>query len=324
MSAAAPRRSHAAFMGPTEWVLLVLLSVLWGGSFFFSKLALRELPPFTIVEARVSIAALALLLYLKATRHTLPGSSRVWLAFFGMGLFNNLIPFSLLFWGQTTIASGLAAILNATTPIFSILVAHLLTTDEKLTANKLVGILLGLLGVVVLIGADALAGLDRSLLAMLACLGAAASYGLASVFGRRFKRLGIAPTVGAFGQVAATTIMTLPIMLWFDAPWRLPMPSLPTWAALLGLGLLSTALGYAIFFRVLAAAGAINISLVTLLVPVSAILLGSLVLGERLGTDRFAGMGLIALGLLAIDGRLWTAVRSRLTETARQHRALDR
>ncbi|WNJ89291.1 DMT family transporter [Bosea sp. 685] len=296
-----------------EWGLLLLLSVLWGGSFFFSKVALHELPPFTVVLARVGLAAVALALYLRVTRQDMPTVPGVWAAFFGMGLLNNLIPFSLLFWGQTQIASGLASILNATTPVFSILVAHFLTADEKMTPNKIAGVVLGVGGVAVLMGGDAVSGQGQPLPALLACLGAALSYGFAGVFGRRFRRMGIAPTVGAFGQTIATTIMMVPIVLIFDAPWLLPFPSATTFAALAGLSLLSTALAYVIFFRILAGGGAINSSLVTLLIPVSAILLGSLILGERLATSHFAGMALIALGLLSIDGRMWRLVRTRAT-----------
>jgi drug/metabolite transporter (DMT)-like permease len=288
-----------------EWALLILLSVLWGGSFFFSKVALHELPPFTVVLARVSLAAFALGIYLRVIGTPFPKSSTVWLAFFGMGLINNLIPFSLIFWGQTQIASGLASILNATTPVFTIIVAQFLTSDEKMSANKIAGIVLGVAGVAVLMSHRAISDQGPPLLPMLACLGAALSYGFASVFGRRFKTMGVRPAVVAFGQVTATTIMMIPIVSIIDAPWNLATPGATTFAALAALALLSTALAYVIFFRILSGAGALNVSLVTLLVPVSAILLGSLILHERLDANHFAGMGLIALGLLAIDGRLW-------------------
>lgn len=292
-------------MGLTDWALLLTLSVLWGGSFFFSKVALSELPPLSVVLARVSIAALALFVYLRLSRQFLPADATTWSAFFGMGLLNNLIPFTLLFWGQTQIASGLASILNATTPIFSILVAHFLTSDEGITRNKLAGIALGFCGVVVLMAGHGVKTAGIPLLPLLACLGAALSYGFAGVFGRRFRRMGISPATSAFGQVAATTLMMIPIVALVDTPWHLPMPGMTTVAALLGLGLLSTALAYILFFRILAVGGAINSSLVTLLIPVSAILLGYLFLGERLASNHFAGMGLITLGLLSIDGRLY-------------------
>lgn len=292
-----------------DWALLLILSVLWGGSFFFSKIALSELPPLTIVLARVSIAAIALFIYLRATRHAIPTAPGIWAAFFGMGLLNNLIPFSLLFWGQTQIPSGLASILNATTPIFSIIVAHCLTTDERMTPNTVAGIVLGFMGVALMMAGNAVSSQALPFLALFACLAAALSYGFAGVFGRRFRRMGIAPATSAFGQTAATTIMMIPIVLLIDAPWHLAMPSGMTIAALLGLGLLSTAVAYIIFFHILAVGGAINSSLVTLLIPVSAILLGSLVLAELLAINHLGGMALISLGLLSIDGRLFQWLR---------------
>ncbi|ODS54850.1 MAG: ABC transporter permease [Agrobacterium sp. SCN 61-19] len=292
-------------MSLTGWALLLALSVLWGGSFFFSKVALSELPPLTVVLARVAIATLTLLVYLRIRRQPIPTDAATWTAFFGMGLFNNLIPFTLLFWGQTQIASGLASILNATTPIFSILVAHFLTSDEGMTSNKIAGIGLGFCGVAILMGGDAMKAEGLPLLPILACLGAALSYGFAGVFGRRFRRMGISPATSAFGQVSATTLLMIPMVTLVDTPWHLPMPGVTTIAALIGLGLLSTALAYIIFFHILAVGGAINSSLVTLLIPVSAILLGYLFLGERLASNHFVGMSLIALGLLSIDGRLY-------------------
>lgn len=288
-----------------DWSLLLLLSVMWGGSFFFSKLALQELPPLTVVLARVSTAALALFIYLRIRRQAIPTDRVTWAAFLGMGLLNNLIPFTLLFWGQTQIASGLASILNATTPIFSILVAHFLTRDEGMTRNKLAGVALGFAGVAVLMAGDGIGARGLPLLPLFACLAAALTYGFAGVFGRRFRRMGIPPATVAFGQVTATTLMMIPIVALVDAAWQLPMPSMATVAALLALGLISTAFAYIIFFHILAVGGVVNSSLVTLLVPVSAILLGYLFLGERLAFSHLAGMGLIALGLLSIDGRLF-------------------
>ena len=293
-----------------EWGLLVLLSVLWGGSFFFSKIIVQEVPPLTLVLVRFTLAGAVLGAYLKAQRTPVPWTVAAWAAFAGMGALNNLVPAALIAWSQRTIASGLASVLIATTPVFSILVAHGFTTDDRMSANKVVGIVLGVAGVAALVGIDTLDGSLRTLPGILGCLGAALSYGFANVFGRRFKRLGIAPTVGAFGQLMATSVMVAPAALAFDRPWLLPPPSEVVCAAMIGLVLLSTALAYAIFFRLLGSAGTTNISLVTLLIPVSAILLGTLVLGEHLSTLQYAGMALIGLGLVAIDGRAWTALHA--------------
>jgi drug/metabolite transporter (DMT)-like permease len=296
-------------MGAAEWAMLASLSVLWGGSFFFNGIAVRELPPFTIVAARVGIAALALWSMLAALRIDMPRVPGLWTAFIAMGLLNNAIPFALVVWGQHHVASGLAAILNATTPLFTVMAAHFLTPDEPLTPGKAVGVAAGLVGVVVMLGADLLAGLGTGLLAQAACLAAAMSYAMAGVFGRRFGRMRVPPLATAAGQVTASTLVMLPLALLADRPWALPAPGPETWGALVGLGLLSTALAYVLYFRILAATGATNLLLVTFLIPVSAILLGAMVLGERLEPKHFIGMALIGAGLAFIDGRLPGALR---------------
>lgn len=292
-----------------DWGLLALLSALWGGSFFFSKVIVQEVPPFTLVLVRFTIAAGALGAYLRIGRTPIPRLWPIWAAFAGMGALNNLIPAALIAWSQQTIASGLASVLIATTPIFSIVVAHSFTSDDRISSNKVAGIMLGIVGVIVLVGVGTLDGSPHSTPAMLGCIAAALSYGFANVFGRRFKRIGVAPAVAAFGQLAATAVMVAPVALAFDRPWQLSPPTVEVWASMIGLALFSTALAYAIFFRLLASAGTTNVSLVTLLIPVSAILLGAVILGERLSAVQLAGMALIGLGLVAIDGRVWSAIR---------------
>ncbi|MBL4870584.1 MAG: DMT family transporter [Robiginitomaculum sp.] len=290
-------------MGKTEWVLLLALSVIWGGSFFFSKIALVEIPPFTLVFSRVFLAAVTLFVVIWRSGVGVKLPLPLITVFFGMGLLNNLVPFSLIFYGQTQIASGLAAILNATTPIFTVLVAHFLTSDEHINPAKLAGIILGIIGIGIMLKNDLTNGFDLSAFAMLACLGAALSYAFASVYGRQLKAMKVAPLIGAWGQVTATTIMMLPIMLIVDRPWTLSTPSAPTIWAMLALGFISTALAYVIFFRILAKGGATNISLVALLIPMSAVLLGTTFLGEQLTWAHIYGMGLIGLGLVVLDGR---------------------
>jgi len=296
-----------------DWALLGFLSVLWGGSFFFVAVAVKEVPPLTVVLARVGIAAAVLYAVIRLAGERLPVRREALGAYLGMGVLNNLIPFSLFFWAQTSISGGLASILNATTPIFAILVAHFLLADERMTAGKFGGVLLGLLGVVTLIGGDALAGVSIATLGMVACLGAALSYGFASVFGRRFRRLGISSRDGACGQLLASTAMIAPIAVIADQPWALPAPSTDAVLSILALAVASTALAYVIYFRLIATSGAVNAALVTFLVPVSAILLGSAVLGERLAAQHIAGMALIAAGLLAVDGRLFRMARRRMS-----------
>lgn len=287
------------------WIWLVSLSVLWGGSFFFAKVAVAELRPLTVVFGRVALAAFALNLSLWLTGQSLFRRETPWATFMIMGLLNNLIPFGLIFWGQTQIASGLASILNATTPLFTLVVAHLATRDEKMNAAKPAALLIGFAGVTVLVGPDLLFGDLLGSMGQLACLGAAFSYALAGVYGRRFQAMAVSPLQAASGQVTASTLLILPIMLIVDRPWLLPAaPGATTWAALAGLALLSTALAYVLYFRILAVAGATNLLLVTFLIPVTAILLGALILGEQLQLRHFAGMILIGLALAAIDGRM--------------------
>ncbi len=291
-------------MGWLEWTLLILLSLAWGGSFFFVEVVIDDLAPLSIVFLRVALGALFLWIFVFSRGLTLPRSPEVWSAFLVMATINNVIPFTCIVWGQTHIASGLAAILNATTPLFTVMVAGLLLADERFTPFKLIGVLAGFAGVVMMIGPAALQGISDSLLAQLAILAAAVSYAFAGVYGRRFRRLGVDPLLTAAGQVGASTLLMAPLVLILDPPAGWSLPGAGGIAALLALGLVSTALAYIMYFRILATAGATNLLLVTFLVPVSAILLGALFLGERLAPVHFAGMALIGCGLAFIDGRL--------------------
>ena len=305
-------------MTATEWGLLLLLSLMWGGSFFFIGVAVKALPPFTIVAARVSIAAALLWLAAPLTGVSLARLRAAAPALAALALLNNVAPFSLLTWSQTHLASGLVSILNATTPVFTVVVAHLFTIEEKLDPRRLVGALVGLAGVAAMIGPALLGGFADHLVAELAALLAALSYAAASVFARRFRRLGLTPIDVATGQVTASSLVLLPLAALFDAPWRLPAPGGAAIAAIVALGALSTALAYVVYFRILAGAGATNVVLVTLLAPATAILLGAAVLGESLAARDFVGLGLIALGLAVIDGRLPAAARARLAAAGRR------
>ena len=290
-----------------DWGLLLFLSVLWGGSFFFNQVALAELPPLTLVLLRVALAAAILRAVMRLKGIAMPRDPSIWRAFLAMGLLNNAVPFSLIVWGQSHIASGVAAIMNASTPLFTVLLAHWLTRDERLTAGRLVGVGLGLAGVAVMMGGAVPGGTGATLAGQAACLAAAFSYALAGIYGRRFGALGLPPMAVATGQVTASSLILLPLALLVDRPWKLAAPGAETLLALAGVAALSTALAYVIFFRLLAAAGATNLLLVTLLIPVTAILLGVAVLGETLLPRHLAGMALIGLGLAAIDGRPPTA-----------------
>jgi drug/metabolite transporter (DMT)-like permease len=299
-------------MTTLEWGMLLCLSVLWGGSFFFNAVAVKELPTFTVVVCRVLLASLTLLGVLHVTGTAFPRSRRVWTAFFQMGLFNNVLPFTLIVWGQGHIASAVASILNATTPLFTVVVAHWWTRDEKMTPPRLVGVIVGLAGVAIMVGRDAWRSIGTNSVAQLACLAAAISYAVASVFGRRFRAMNVAPLATAAGQVTASSFMLVPAMLIIDRPWTLPAPGAATIGAIIAVATLSTASAYILYFRILASAGATNIALATFLIPVSAIMLGVLCLGETLLVQHIVGMAMIGLGLLAIDGRAWRRARSLL------------
>jgi drug/metabolite transporter (DMT)-like permease len=298
-------------MTPRLWGMLVLLSAIWGASFFLAAVALAGFPPLTIVLGRVAIAAIVLALLCHALGLSLPRGRAAWLAVAGMGLLNNAVPFALIIAGQQFIPSGLAAVVNAATPVFAVLAAHALTRDEPATAAKLAGAATGLLGVAILAGPAAFAtGGAAELLGILLCLGACLSYGLSGVWSRRIKRAGLAPIPAAAGQCIASTLIVLPLVILFDQPWTLPAPPIEAVLALVAFGLGPTALAYMLFYRVLAQAGATNTMLVTLLVPVTALLLGTLVLDEVLAPRHFAGMAVIAIGLLVIDGRILARLRA--------------
>jgi drug/metabolite transporter (DMT)-like permease len=296
-------------MGPAEWAMLVLLSIIWGGSFFLYAIAIRDLPTFTIVFLRVGLGSLGLWLAAWALGLLPLRQAGLWRNFLIMGLINNAIPFSLIVWGQREVASGLAAILNATTPFFTVLVANVLTADEKLSWNRLIGAVIGLSGVAAMMGADILELEGSSLISQLAIVAAAVFYAFASVFGRRFAKT--PPLITAAGQTAASSLILLPLMLVIDTPWQLAMPQPSAWLAIASLAILCTSLAYILYFTILKRSGATNLVLVTFLVPVSAVLLGIAFLGERLDIHHVVGMATIAIGLTLIDGRLLTFLKPR-------------
>lgn len=288
-------------MNGQEWGLLILLSVLWGGAFFFVGVAVKELPPLTIVLARVAMAAVILMPLFWMFGHKLPNSVVAWKPFFVMGLLNNVFPFSLLFAGQTLVTVGLASIINAMTPLFTVLVMAGFG-EEKLTASRIMGVLLGVAGVAILQGFDGSFDMKQTLGVGL-CLGGALSYGFAALWGRRHLG-GVAPIKSATCQLICSSMVMLIVVSSVDRPWTLDMPGQATWLSLIGLALFGTAIAYIVFFRILVTAGASNVNLVTLLIPVSAMALAYLYLDEPIRIRDVAGALVIGLGLLFIDGRL--------------------
>jgi drug/metabolite transporter (DMT)-like permease len=305
-------------MNRGDWLILLLLAVIWGGAFFFIGVAVRHVPPLTYVWLRVSIAALAMWGYIRVRGESVQLPRQVWGSMLVLAFLNNALPFALFGWGQTHIASGLASILNATTPIWGVVVAHFLTHDERMTPRKVAGVLLGFGGVATMIGPALLSNIGTSGLAELACVAAALSYALAAVWARRFRRQGISPLSVTTGQLTAGALMMLPVSMIVDRPWTHAFPPVSALASITALALFCTAFGYVLYFRLIATSGATNALLVTLLVPPVAILLGGLFLGETLAPQDFIGLTLIALGLAAIDGRVLSLLlaRRRLRQAA--------
>jgi len=290
-------------MSALDWAKLLLLGGIWGGSFFFARIAVAEIDPLVLVLFRVAIAAAALHVYLLARglsfRLVLPFAG----SFLILGLVNNVLPFSLIFAGQTQMGAGLASVLNATTPFWTIVLANAFTADEKLSWNKLAGVLLGIVGVAIMVGPGIVASLGGPVWAKFAMIGASLSYAVALIFARRFKAL--PSVIVATGQLTASTVIMLPIALWWAGTTGQFDASGHVWAAVVSLALVSTAFAYILYFSLIASAGATNASLVTLVVPVSAMLLGFIFLGERLAPFEVLGMVVIGLGLVTIDGRIF-------------------
>ena len=286
-------------MSTTDWLLLFLLSLLWGGVYFFGKVAVVEIPPLTLALGRVAIAAAVLAVFVCIGS---PSSSlQPWSSYIMLGFLQNVIPFGLIFWGQIHIPSSLSSILLATTPLFTVLIAHIATADDKLTLARFVGLVAGFFGVAIVIGSDLLHEFGTNLAAEVASLLAALSFATAGVYGRRFRN---EPSlVVSTGQLIASTIILAPAAALIDRPWNLPIPSAAALYSLLALALLSTAFGYLIYFRILSRAGATNVMLVNLLMPVSTMLLGILILDEHITSRHLVGLATIAVGLAAVDGR---------------------
>ncbi len=288
-------------MDGQDWSLLILLSVLWGGAYFFGGVAVKELPPLTVVLARVSIAAIVLLPVFWYLGYSLPRTFSAWLPFFGMGLLNNVLPFGLIFAGQTQITVGLSSIINAMTPLFTVVVMASFR-EEGLTVFRVIGVLLGVVGVAVLRGFDGPIDASQTL-GIVLCLAAAISYGFAALWGRRFLS-GVPPMKAATLQLVCSTLIITVIVCFIDKPWTLPMPSMEAIWSLVALAVFGTALAYIVFFKILVRAGASNVMLVTLLLPVTALALGNVFLDEAIQAKEIIGALIIGSGLLFIDGRV--------------------
>ena len=294
-------------MTARQWALIAVLSLFWGGSFFFNAIARPEVPTFTLVLLRVGGGALILILAALTLGHPVPRTGREWRDFAVMGALANAIPFVLIVFAQTRITSGMASVLNASAPLWTAMIAHAFTSDDKLTPQRGWGVAIGITGVATLVGPAALQAKGADTLGMLAVIAATMSYGFAGLWGRRFKE--VPPIVMSAAQLVCSTALLIPFAVVLEHPWDQAVPSLPALAAIAALAVVSTALGFLIFFQIMAEAGATNAMMVTLLVPMSATLLGVLVLHEPLTTQQLAGGLLIGAALLIIDGRLWRFIQ---------------
>ncbi|WP_246152587.1 DMT family transporter [Sphingomonas montanisoli] len=296
-------------MDGRAWGLLCALSLMWGTAFYFTTVQLQALPPLTIVMLRVGLAATALLGWMGAAGLKFPNMTN-WPIFLGLGLLNNVLPFALLAFAQQSISSSLAGILTATTPLWGVLIAHFFTDDERATPSKIAAVLLGAAGVAAMAGNDAASGLSVDLLAQCACLGASLSYASAAVLSRRYLKGDPSPLAVSTAQFCVAAVIMVPVALWIDRPWTLPMPGPTVWTATAGAVLISTVFAYLVYFKLIARVGASTALLVTFTVPAVAMLLGIVFLGETLLPAHILGMALIALGLAAIDGRFLRIVMS--------------
>ncbi len=291
------------------WGLLVFLSFLWGGSFFLTSVAIKEITPFTLVFVRLTIADIALFIVIIAIGARIPKDLSTWGQFLVLGTFGSAVPFALIFWGMLKVSGGLASILTSMTPLSTIIIAHFFTADEKLTWQRFWGVMVGVGGVIVIVGPSVLSDSGSQIASQAAILAASVCYGIAGVYGKRF--FGMQPVVVAFGQVASAAVLILPMALVFEHPFSQALPSTAAIASVVALALFSSALAFIVFFRILMRVGATNVVLVTLLIPVTAIILGAVILGEKLLLRHFAGLAVIVCGLLIVDGRIIDYFRRR-------------
>jgi drug/metabolite transporter (DMT)-like permease len=298
-----------------NFLWLLFLAALWGPSFLFIKVAVGEIPPFTLMLGRVGIAGILLYLILLAQGRQLLPFGPKWGHLAVMALVQNAIPFVLFGWGEQYIDSGLAAILNGTTPLFTLILAHLFTSDDRLTPIKAIGTLIGFGGLLVLIGPSLLAGVRASTWGLLAVTGASASYGVAIIYSRRHLR-GLPPMVGPTTQLLLAALFLLPVSLLVEQPFSLPAPSWPALGSLIALSVFGTALAFVIYYLLIERASATYVSMVTYLVPIFGVILGVLILNEQLGWNAYLGCALILLGVMIVNGVFRVTSWQRPTDVA--------
>ena len=291
------------------WAEMMLLAMIWGGSFLSIRVALDEISPLASVAHRTTWAMLVLWGVIAIMRIPLPRDPKIWFSFLVMGLMNNVIPFTLMAWGQLYIESGLTSILNAFTAVVGVVIASLFFADERISLRKGIGVFLGFFGVAVAIGLESFRTLDLRSMAQLAVIGGTVAYAIAGVWARK-RLVGMPPQLAAAGMLTGSTVIMLPLAYFIDGPLSFDLEARTMWA--IGYyAIIATAFAYLLYYRVLAMAGSGNLMLVTLLVAPIAITLGAVVLGEKLGTNAYFGFAILAVGLTILDGRVWKAMQRR-------------
>ena len=281
-----------------ELALLGVLALLWGSSYLLIKLALATIPPFTLIAIRVTVAAILLFGVVRLRGEHLPADATTWRAFVVQAFLNSVGAWTVLAWGQQYVDSGLAGVLNSTSPLFVFLLTALWTRHEPITARKAVGAVLGLGGVVLVLGIDVLAGIGQQVVAQLAVLSGAFLYGCAALNGRRFAT--ISPTITAAGTMICAAACLIPASLLIDQPWRLT-PTAGSFCAALALGVLCTGLALLLYFRLLRTLGPIGVTSQSYLRCGISVLLGVVVLGEHVTSTVGLGLLAIVLGVAAIN-----------------------
>jgi len=287
-------------------LLLLILGAIWGSSYMFIKVIVAEAPAFTLVAGRLTLAAIILWGILRARGLSLPRSRRTWRAYAVLGLLGAAIPYSLISWGEQYIPSGLASLLQSTTPIFTVILAHFLTDDERITMTKIIGVVVGFVGVGILMlpdpslrpGSVQATGLRADLLGQLAIVGSSLCYALTAIYVRS-RLQGQPPLVSATGQLTMGMVYMLPASLLIDRPFDLS-PSLPVLASWLALTILGTVVAYVIYFTLIERSSATFVTMVTYIIPINGLLLGSLVLSEPLNVNVLGSLALILLGVLLV------------------------
>lgn len=278
--------------------LLLVLGAVWGSSYLFIKVGVAEVPPLTFVTARLALGAVIMWVLLRILGYSVPRDRALWAAYAVMGLLSGALPYSLITWGEKYIPSGLAALLQSTTPVFTVILAHFFIHDERMTPASILGIVIGFVGVGILMIPDLRRGLQANLLGQLAVVASSICYAAATIFARNRLR-GQPALVSTMGQLTTGAIFMLPFALLVERPFSLS-PSLAAVGSWLGLTLLGTVVAYVIYYTLIERASATFVSTVTYIVPVNGLILGALVLGEALHLTLLLSLGFILAGVLLV------------------------